>query len=269
MTVCDMAMPIADDWYLKRDMGEGITLIIEPHVDVLMRANIWHVRGRDRDLLVDSGMGIVPLRPYFPELFEGRETIALATHTHVDHIGAIHEFEHRWVHPVEAEALQHPGGGTLVCEEINPDARRRFIAAGYPPLGRYLVHALPHAGYDPKSYVLRGARPTRLIREGETVDLGDRQYTVLLVPGHSPGSIALFEESTGTLFAGDVIYDGPLLYQGPAMDIGDYVRSFERLRSLPITTVHAGHDPSFSKTRLDAIIDAYMARWRSEGLIGP
>ncbi len=98
-------MPIAETWYRRTDIGGGITLIIEPHVDVLEQANIWHVRGRDRDLLIDSGMGVVPLRPAFPDLFEGRETIALATHTHLDHIGAIHEFEHRWVHPIEAETL--------------------------------------------------------------------------------------------------------------------------------------------------------------------
>ncbi len=261
------AMPIAASWYRRTDIGGGVTLIIEPHVDVLEQANIWHVRGRDRDLLIDSGMGVVPLRPTFPDLFEGRETIALATHTHMDHIGAIHEFEHRWVHPIEADSLLHPRGGTLICDRIDPELRRLFIAAGYPPLGRYLIHALPHAGYDPASYVLRGASATRQILEGEVVDLGDRRFRVLFVPGHSPGSIALFEEATGILFAGDVIYDGPLLYQGRGMDIGAYMRSFALLESLPISAAHAGHDTSFNKERLDAIIAAYRKRWQAEGLI--
>ncbi len=259
-------MPIAESWYRKTDMGGGITLLIEPHVDILEQANLWHVRGRDRDLLIDSGMGIVPLRPAFPELFEGRETIALATHTHVDHIGAIHEFEHRWVHPIEADALVHPRGGTLISDRIDPELRRLFVAAGYPPLGPYLIHALPHAGYDPASYQLHGATPTRQIREGEVVDLGDRRFTVLLVPGHSPGSIALFEEATGILFAGDVIYDGPLLYQGRGMDVEAYRRSFDLLERLPIAIVHAGHDASFGKARLYAIIAQYRERWRNEGL---
>jgi glyoxylase-like metal-dependent hydrolase (beta-lactamase superfamily II) len=260
------ALPVAESWYRKTDIGGGITLILEPHVDVLEQANMWHVRGRDHDLLIDGGMGIVPLRPAFPELFEGRETIALATHTHLDHIGAIHEFEHRWVHPIEAATLENPRG-SLISDDMDPELRRLFVLAGYPPLGKYLIHALPHAGYDPASYRLRGAKPTRRIREGELVDLGDRQFKVLLVPGHSPGSIALFEEATGILFAGDVIYDGPLLYQGKGMDITDYMRSFELLSSLPITIVHAGHDPSFGKARLDEIIASYRARWRAEGLV--
>lgn len=261
------SLPIADEWYRRTDIGGGITLVIEPHVDVLEQANIWHVRGRDRDLLIDSGMGVVPFRSTFPDLFEGRETIALATHTHLDHIGAIHEFEHRWVHLIEADRLRTPRGGTLISEEMDADMRRRFVEAGYPPLGKYLIHALPHEGYDPKDYVLRGGEPTRQIREGEVVDLGDRRFTVLLVPGHSPGSVALFEEETGILFAGDVIYDGPLLYEGPGMDVGDYVRSFELLESLPVSVVHAGHDPSFGRERLHAIIASYRERWRKEGLI--
>jgi glyoxylase-like metal-dependent hydrolase (beta-lactamase superfamily II) len=258
-------LPVATTWFLRADIGDGITRITEPHVDILEQANVWHVRGRDRDLLIDSGMGVVPLRPAFPDLFEGRETIALATHTHLDHIGGIHEFEHRWVHPIEADLLEHPQGGTLISAEMPLDLRERFVAAGYPPLGDYLIHALPYPGYEPETYVLHGGTPTRLIREGEYIDLGDRRFTVLLVPGHSPGSIALFEEATGILFAGDVIYDGPLLYEGPGMDVHAYRRSFDLLESLPISIVHAGHDPSFGKSRLDAIIAAYRERWRREG----
>ncbi|BDA86543.1 hypothetical protein Sa4125_40850 [Aureimonas sp. SA4125] len=78
------ALPVAEgDWYRKTDLGGDITLILEPNVDVLEQSNLWHVRGRDRDLLINGGMGIVPLRPALPELFEGRETIAFATHTHL------------------------------------------------------------------------------------------------------------------------------------------------------------------------------------------
>ncbi len=47
---------------LKQErMSDDITLLWEPHVIPLMRCNIWHVRGRDRDLMVDTGMGIASL----------------------------------------------------------------------------------------------------------------------------------------------------------------------------------------------------------------
>ena len=43
------------------------------------------------------------------------------------------------------------------------------------------------------------------------VDIGNRHFEVLHLPGHSPGSIGLWEEASGTLFSGDAVYDGPLL----------------------------------------------------------
>ena len=49
------------------------------------------------------------------------------------------------------------------------------------------------------------------IGEGDVVDLGDRAFEVVHLPGHSPGSIGLWDPSAGTLFSGDAIYDGPLL----------------------------------------------------------
>ncbi|MDY0187877.1 MAG: MBL fold metallo-hydrolase [Syntrophus sp. (in: bacteria)] len=45
-----------------------------------------------------------------------------------------------------------------------------------------------------------------LLNEGELI-LGDETFQVLLVPGHSPGSIALYWPRTGALFSGDVIFD--------------------------------------------------------------
>ena len=255
-----MPLPVADRWYHSEEAEPGLTLIQEPHVDVLERSNLWHLRGRDRDLLIDGGMGIVPLRPAFPALFE-REPVAVATHTHLDHVGALHEFAERWAHPAEADALAHPKPASLISADLDPELRQMFVAAGYPALGDYMVDALPYAGYDLRGYRLMPAPATRLLAEGDAVDTGDRQFTVMHLPGHSPGGIALWEAATGTLFAGDTIYDGPLLYEGRGMDVSDYARSLRRLRDLPVRVVHAGHDPSFGRERMLQIIDVYLRRW--------
>jgi len=37
---------------------EGVSLIEENHVASWLRCNIWHIKGKDRDLLIDSGMGL-------------------------------------------------------------------------------------------------------------------------------------------------------------------------------------------------------------------
>ena len=117
--------------------------------------------------------------------------------------------------------------------------------------GETLITALPHAGYKLASYSVRPARPTRIVEEGHVVDLGDRSFEVLHLPGHSPGSMGLWEKRTGTLFSGDAIYDGPLLDELEDSNIADYIRTMRRLRELPVRVVHAGHDPSFGRDAPD------------------
>jgi glyoxylase-like metal-dependent hydrolase (beta-lactamase superfamily II) len=100
-----------------------------------------------------------------------------------------------------------------------------------------------------------------VLEEGDVVDLGDRSFEVLHLPGHSPGSIGLWEAATGILFSGDAVYDGPLLDElDGCCDIDAYVATMRRLWDLPVTVVHGGHEPSFGRARLVAICDDYLAR---------
>ena len=78
------------------------------------------------------------------------------------------------------------------------------------------------------------------------------------LPGHSPGSIGLWEPRTGVFFSGDAIYDGPLLDMLPDSSIPDYVATMKRLRSLPVAVVHGGHEPSFGRERMVGIVDEYL-----------
>lgn len=96
--------------------------------------------------------------------------------------------------------------------------------------------------------------------EGDVLDLGDRQFEVLHLPGHSPGSIGLWEAASGVFFSGDAIYDGPLLDDLPGSDIPAYVRTIKRLRELPVRVVHGGHDPSFGRERLIELADGYLKK---------
>ncbi|MCU1389409.1 MAG: 4-pyridoxolactonase, partial [Ilumatobacteraceae bacterium] len=185
---------------------------------------------------------------------------AVATHGHDDHIGNHHEFADCIAHPLEAALLEDPPLHTLDPDEAwggdGVDDLRRM---GYPMVEPYLVTALP-AGFVAETYRQRAARVTRHIDEGDVVDIGDRHFEVLHLPGHSPGSIGLWETATGTLFSGDAIYDGPLLDELPESDIADYCRTMERLLTLPVTVVHGGHDPSFGRDRLRELARAYLAR---------
>lgn len=261
-----MTLPVAYTWFNATRLDADTTLIIEPHIHVLEQANMFLVEGSERDMILDTGMGVVPFKPYLDTLRDdpSKEIICVSSHTHIDHIGAVHEFDIRLVHPAEADEMAAPSGLTSLFRRDMPDALlKTFLDAGYPPIGETLIEALPFEGYDPESYRLQGAPATGLLEHGDTVDLGNHIYEVLHLPGHSPGGIGLFERETGVLFAADAIYDGPLIYEGPGMSVEDYRKTFDLLKTLPIKMIHGGHDPSFDRDRMMEIISHYEAIWNS------
>ena len=252
MHTTPMSIPIVQPWFERRDIGGAITLLLEPYVNPFLQANIWHVRGRDRDLLIDSGLGICSLRAFAPDLFDGA-VIAVASHAHYDHIGGLGEFQARVAHPLDADEMRHPDFASLLVSDFPAEFHDEFAADGDE-----LVTAYPAADFDPAAYTCQPVEPTQLVDEGDLIDLGDRAFAVLHLPGHTPGSIALWEAATGILFSGDVIYDGLLLDELTGSDIPAYIRSMRRLRALPISIVHAGHYPSFGRDRFVQLIDAYL-----------
>lgn len=258
-----MKLQVADRWFDRERVDDAITLLTEPAVHELLRCNIWHVRGRDRDLVIDTGLGVASLTEAAADLF-GADVLAVATHSHMDHLGSFHEFEHRAIHTAEATSA------TTAAEHIPLDVSLydekvllHFSAMGYDIAGGFLT-AVPHDGFDVATHTLVGMAPTIILAEGDIVDLGDRAFEVLNLPGHSPGSIGLWEAATGVLFSGDAIYDGPLLDEIPGADVDDYLTTMDRLATLPVSVVHGGHDDSMSPDRYRSLIADYIET-RSSG----
>jgi glyoxylase-like metal-dependent hydrolase (beta-lactamase superfamily II) len=259
-----MTLPVANPWFTVETVDDGITMLTEPHVARLWRANLFLIRGRDHDLLVDTGMGIGPLRATLAQLTQ-RPITVFTTHSHLDHIGGHFEFSDAEiiVHPAEAERLAHPVGPTGLAYATLPEAKRAaYRAAGFDTAG-LMIDATPDEHYDVAAHRFHGVRATRLVDEGEVIDLGTRRFEVLHLPGHSPGGIALWEEATGTLISGDAIYDGILIDSTEDASIPDYLRTMARLRELPVRVVHGGHKPAFGRARLHDIIDAYVTSRRT------
>lgn len=254
-----MGLPIAERWFERRTISDGVTLLWEPHVIELMRCNIWHVRGRDRDLVVDTGLGVANLVDAMTDLLD-KPVTAVATHGHGDHVGGHHEFDDVVAHPAEAPDLERPGLRSLdIVEAFGRAMVDGLRRSGYDLDSPYFVTSLP-PGVTLESFAQRPATVSRRVVEGDAIDLGDRRFEVLHLPGHSPGSIGLWEPATGTLFSGDAVYDGPLLDELPGSDITDYCETMRRLRELPVDVVHAGHDPSFGRNRLREIATSYLDR---------
>ena len=192
-------------------------------------------------MLVDSGMGVVSLREQVP-IITKKTCIAVASHTHFDHIGCHHEFEHRIIHSSEANILAHPDRRNTLAEDYVKDD----IFTCLPPM------------YSSTAYSVNAAPATRIVEDGDVIDLGDRHFEVIHTPGHSPGGIALWEAETGVLFTGDIVYDGPLVEDGDQANALDYFNSMKRLFDISARIVHGGHFPSYDGKRHREIIKQWM-----------
>ena len=64
-------MPVAaKDWFEICHVSDGVSLLREKYVAHWLRCNIWFIQGRDRNLVIDSGMGLSPLTPMLLDLSE-------------------------------------------------------------------------------------------------------------------------------------------------------------------------------------------------------
>ena len=229
-------LPAGTSWFSKTRIDANLIAFTEPFLNDYFRANFYHLEGRDRDLVVDAGMGLAALTSELA-LTPGKPVLAVATHIHADHVGSLHEFSERAGPRLEAEAFATMADRWTFAQE--------FRSLAEP------VTVLPHAGWKAEDYAIRPAPLTRILDEGDVVDLGDRRFTVLHLPGHSFGSIGLFDEHDGTLFSGDAIYDDTLIDDMWCSDRDQYRATMRRLLDLPVRIVHGGHGDSF-RPRADA-----------------
>jgi glyoxylase-like metal-dependent hydrolase (beta-lactamase superfamily II) len=242
-------IPAGTSWFSRTSadstLGANLAVFTEPFLNDYFRANFYHLKGRDLDLVVDTGMGLAPLVPLLDPT-PGKPVLAVATHIHADHVGSLHEFTERAGPRAEAEAFATMEDRWTFADE--------FRALAEP------VTKLPSASWRAHDYRIAPAPLTRILDEGDLIDLGDRSFTVLDLPGHSFGCIGLYDERDGLLFSGDAVYDSTLIDDMWCSDRDDYRATMRRLLDLPVRIVHGGHGESFGDVRLKEIAREYLDR---------
>jgi len=174
----------------------------------------------DDPIIVDTGSGMyadttlediskmVPLKKV--------ERIVL-THSHFDHIGG-------------AEAFQKATGARLFLHE---------------------EEALPMKAGDDSLTVsdMFGSRLNKLdiepLKSGQRLKCGSSELEVIHSPGHSPGSIVLYDKSSASAFVGDTVFcDGGVgRWDMPGGDLAQLMKSLRRLGSLGLRSMYPGHGP--------------------------
>ena len=88
-----------------------------------------------------------------------------------------------------------------------------------------------------------GYAAPRPLQDGEMIDLGGRSFEVILVPGHTFGSIALLDSKAGILVGGDSISDTPVFIFGEMRNLDAFKVSLARLlaRTGEFETIYPSH----------------------------
>lgn len=221
-------------WFDVREVDPGVHLIGEPgHV------NSFLIQGSTSALLLDTGLGVANIRTVAEELTD-KPLLVVNSHYHFDHTGGNQLFEDVAIHRI---------GGPLL-EQATPDelASRymeytRGLLEAWGPYKRAddlyfhlvtverLIRPLPD-GFDPKAYRIRPSRATRLLEDGDVLDLGNRRLEVLHTPGHSPDCICLIDRENGLLFGGDTVNTGPVYAHAEESDLEKFAGSLTRLSEM-------------------------------------
>ena len=102
------------------------------------------------------------------------------------------------------------------------------------------IMSLPD-GYDTGSYEFFQGTPTKVLEDGENIELGGRNIQVLHTPGHAPGHMCFWESDRGYLFTGDLVYKDTLFAYYPSTDPDAYLASLEKISELPVKKVFPAH----------------------------
>lgn len=257
----------ASEWFRVAELEPGVWLIGEPaHV------NSWLIRGSERDVLLDTGLGLADVSAAVAGVSR-REPEVVNSHVHFDHVGgnelfssvAMHEVGPEWIEagcdPAQLRAYPELAAEMATnYERLLAADRTDFFLVGPDEQMR----PWPTAGIAAHGWRIEPPPPTRLLAEGDELDLGDRLLRVLHTPGHAPDHICLLDEREGILWAQDQAYYGPHLVYEPGADLGDLLVSTRRLADElagSLRTVYTAHclRPTVPPAFLGELADAAEA----------
>lgn len=267
----------ADSWFRVAPLEPGVFLVGEPgHV------NSWLIRGKERSVLLDTGLGLADISAAVASVCP-EEPLVVNSHVHFDHVGgnelfaevAMHELGPDWIE-AGCDPAQLPAYGELVPGMI--EGYERLLAADRTDF--FLVgpdeemRPWPAEGIAAQGWRIEPSPPTRLLAEGDEIDLGGRSLRVIHTPGHAPDHICLLDEHAGILFAQDQAYYGPHLVYEPGANLADFLATTRRLADElagSLRTIYTAHclRPTVPPAFLGELADAAEALAAGEATLVP
>ena len=203
--------------------------IVELHPNIYMlkgkntSSHCYLIRGDYKNILIDSGVdkNFSQLQKSLLSLgVKIRDVdIVINTHEHFDHIGANRYFQ-----------------------DYALIAAHRFAATKITVEDRYVTM------YESGDLNEPSLRVHLWMESKSRFDLGNYNLNIVHTPGHTSGSICIYEPIQKILFTGDTVFaGGSLSYIAESGSVGDYIDSVGLLATRKINELYPGHG-AISKT---------------------
>lgn len=252
---------------MPREVMENIYRIPVPLPDNPLRElNCYVIRGKERNLLIDTGFRQQPCRE---ALFSGlrelhinmEETDILLTHLHSDHTGLVSEVaspnSRVFIDDLDREWVR---GSTRF--ELERQADEQFARAGIPPeMLKQVTGTHPGRRYaaDPDfdQYVH--------LSTGDVLEVGGYRLEAIQTPGHTPSHLCLWMAEQQAMFTGDhVLFDiTPNITCWPNLknSLGCYLESLKKVRDYDVKTALPAHRATGDfRARVDELLDHHEYR---------
>lgn len=171
----------------------------------------WVIKGGNAVMAIDSP---VPELNGFKEFIKNTFQLPIVmvnSHGHIDHIGCNNQFAEVWIAKADWSLLY--GDGISRCKLNKPERKLNYRLLDF--------------------------------QEGHVFDLGDRKLIAYHVPGHTLGSMVLYDINSKSLFSGDAVARRILYGLSDWTPLDMYLSALKRLSELDIENIYSMHD-SFS-----------------------
>ena len=248
--------PFENELFQLEQVETGLWLLSEKMVRYAIRANVWVVEGKEADLVIDAGWGVVdwPMEQLFPD--QQKPLWHAITHAHCDHINQHARFsDRRFGHADALDIIRAPNPKNTNAQPWTPQLK--LIEKGYEYLG-----------FDDRTYGENFAPSdlTDLIGEGDRIDLGDVVLDVMETPGHSPDSLSFIDRERKWMFTGDVLINGYIVDVLPNCSKQDLLRSHQRLIAQDFKQIYGGHQKPLDRDTAERVVSRYIEHKAKEGI---
>lgn len=195
-------------------------------IEAPMGERIYFLLGKERDAIIDTGMGIGSLKEVVDSISK-KERIVIDTHGHPDHAGGNIEFPEVYLSPLDEKVYEEMSS----LEYRACDIKKIMGENGE----NYIRSLLPLK------------KETKQMQEGDTFPLGGRTLRAFGIAGHTRGSFVIYDDLSSTLFVGDAIsIKDTWLYLPYSTGLKTYLSSIEHFLGygLSIKTLFSGHEPN-------------------------